>query len=98
MKDFWQGVGDTIWDCYFWLYYDLLQRTEPFTWQFCRMQERRPFMFWTVFLLLGGVGWHFIFTGEWWQKLLGGFGLLVAAWFVGHIIDSIQEHGHEPND
>jgi len=83
---------------YRWFYYDFLQRTEPFTWQFSRMQEAHPFIFWSIFLGIGGVCWRYIFDGMWWQQGLGIFGLVVGAWFVGHIIDSIQEHGHKPND
>ena len=88
------GIGKL----YRFIWYDLLQRDEPFTWQFCRMQEKRPFVFWTIFLALGGIGWNYIFTGEWWQKVLAFVGLMIGAWFIGHIVDSIQEHGHEPND
>jgi len=82
---------------YRWFYYELLQRTEPFTWQFCRMEENMPYAFWFLFLLVGGIGWHWIFTGDLLHKFIGGFGLLFASWFIPHIIDSIQEHGWTPN-
>jgi len=82
---------------YKWVWYFLLQRREPFTFQFCRMEENLPYPFWFTFLLAGGIGWHWILTGDWFHKLVGGFGLLFASWFIPHIIDSIQEHGWTPN-
>lgn len=90
-------IEQLVSDIYKFIWYDLLQRSEPFTWQFCRIQEKRPFLFWTIFLMIGGIGWHYIFDGILWQKIIAGLGLLIGAWFVGHIIDSIQEHEHEPN-
>ena len=90
-------MKDFIGRLYRWFYYEALQRQEPFTWQFCRIQENTPFIFWSIVIALGGFGWNLIFTGELWQQIIGIAGLGIEAWFIGHIIDSIQEHDWKPN-
>lgn len=90
-------MKDFIGKAYRWFYYDLLQRKEPFTWQFSRMQEAHPFIFWSIVIAIGGYLWRMIFFGEWWEIVIGIAGLGIEAWFIGHIIDSIQEHDWKPN-
>jgi len=56
---------------YKWFWLDLLQRTEPFTFQFRRMSKAHPLVFWgTIAAIIG--------------SLLSGLGFM--AWFVLHII------------
>ena len=91
------ALQDWIWDTYHFIYYEVLQRNEPFTWQFCRIEENSPYVFWlivtSITVLLGSV----LLNGNWWQQSLATYGLGFVIWFTPHIIDSIQEHNHEPN-
>ena len=65
-------MANLIGKLYEWFWKDLLQRKEPFTFQFRRMAKAHPLIFW------GSIGTTII-------GFLGGLGFMV--WFIPHILE-----------
>ena len=67
-------MGKLIVKLYYLFWHDLLQRQEPFTYQFRRMAKAHPKIFWGM-------------TGVITASALGGFAFMI--WFVIHILEGL---------
>ena len=96
-------VKERIGLIYRWIWYFLLCRTEPFTYQLTRASVRHGIFFWVFFYAVAG--WCFsMITGVWikdvianftwdriWDVLIGVGGLVFLSWLTDHLQDQVRE-------
>ncbi len=87
-----------IYKLYRWLWYVMLQRREPFTFQLARMVAAHGMIFWIVYI---GIQWWLFwlwYSPAWWYKYAGLIALGLNAWLIDHLIDYCREHPeNQPN-
>jgi fatty acid desaturase len=82
---------------YPWVWYDLFQRNEPFTAQYARIAQKRPWFFYgiCVVLLLGAFIGAMI--AAWWLRVILIITVGFFGWFIPHIWSASQDPSNPPH-
>jgi DMSO/TMAO reductase YedYZ heme-binding membrane subunit len=83
---------------YHFIWYDLLQRNEPFTKEFARIATKRPWFFFGIMAVLIGLT---IFAGvqspQWYWQVIHFTIAVVLGGVAGHVIDYMYDPNNPPH-
>jgi uncharacterized membrane protein len=75
---------------YKWFYEEVMCRKEPYTYQLCRQMIHHGIFFWIGYYIISGYLFYYLFFGVLWQLILSVIFLIILAWLIDHLIDSVR--------